>query len=390
MGRSPGRSAQARGGDRDRGGAQRQGRTTRRNPGQAQPARGGRRPAPRFGWSRRLGLAAALVLLGVSVVLAGHALAPPDEPGRSATPVAASPGESPPSVPDVLPVAPELLAPETALTAEPGIELRGRLNEDLPRDGRYRLRIYVNGELALDRRLPRRQNFSVARVPLSEGANSITAAIAGPLGESLHSAPVAIELDSTPPGLGLQEPPSGAVVYGEAVVVRGNSEAGASLTLANRATGWQSPVEVGADGRFEATVALAVGVNDVRAEARDAAGNVTRANLSVERRDGSPSVTLTLSRDRLALAELPTTISLRARVLDPAGLPVDGADVTLSISPPGLPTFTHHAATSAGTVTWSAIRLSRDGAQRGEGLVTVMVVLPDGTTIQQSAFFTID
>jgi hypothetical protein len=390
MGRASSRSGSSRSSGRSATSARR-GQLGRRRTGHAQPARN-RRSRNHVSWSRRLGIVGALLLAGVSVVFAGQALQSPATDSPSATLPTSRPGAAAtatPAQPALLPAAPRLEPPAEEVVSVAEVDIAGRLAEELPRDGRYRLRIYVNGELVRDRRLPRRDAFTLPAVPLAEGANSITIAVSGPAGESLHSAPIEIELDSEPPPVRLSEPQAG-VVYAAETTVRGTSEPGATLTVSNRASRASATLVVPDDGRFEVGLALAQGRNDILVEARDRAGNTNRASVAVERRDGQASVRLSLTRRSIGLAALPATMTIRVRVLDQAGQPVDGAEVTLTFSPPGLPTITHVDTSRDGAVTWAGVRIARDGAQRGQGLVAVLVVMPDGTSLQESEFFTIE
>ena len=328
------------------------------------------------------------------MVLAGQALRPGDRLDPDAPPVASPSGgpagssSSPRPTPAAgLAAAPEVLPPETTLTNQPTVTLSGRLAEDPARDAR-RLRVYVNGELQHGRRLPRSRQFTF-EVALTEGLNSITLAIKGPAGESLHSTPVEIVLDSTPPAISNLEPASGATVYADSVTLRGTSEPGATLRVSSQTNGSSSAVAVPAEGAFEVPVSLVPGANEIQLETRDAAGNSARAGLSIERREGQASVRLDLSRSTIALSELPVSVSLRADVRDAAGQAVDGAEVVFSLSPPGLPTLTYNATTSTGTARWTSVRIA-DWASAGEGLATVFVTLPDGQTLTASEYFAIE
>jgi hypothetical protein len=397
MGRSSNRSGQSRNtgrgaatGRSTRPGTGRSPASNRRRTGHAKRASGGREAA-RVSWSRRIGIIGALLLAGASVVFAGQALQSPEQtagPGSSPInqPGGATAGQT--SAP-TLAQAPTLDQPAPALVTAGEIDVSGRLNEELPRDGSYRLRIYVNGELVRDRRLPRRQAFNIPAVPLTEGHNEITASVAGAVGESLHSGPIEVELDTTPPLINVLEPLAGEI-YASETVVRGTSEAGATLSVSNRTNRAGATLVVPPDGTFEVGLALAAGHNEIVLEARDRAGNTDTTSFSLERREGQASVRLSLSRPTIALESLPAAITIRARVLDAAGGPVDGAEVTLSLSPPGLPTVTHVATSQAGSVIWTGVRIARDGAQPGQGLATVLAVLPDGTTLQASEFFTVE
>lgn len=335
-----------------------------------------------MGWSRRIGIIAALLIGGVSVVFAGQALLPNDsQPASSNTPAPAAT----PTLP--LAAAPELLPPPATLTTEPTITLSGTLSERLSRDGEYRLRIYINGQLERERKLPRRDEFTLD-VPLIEGPNSITLAVSGPAGESLHSAPVEVTLDTTRPQIRDLEPANGQTIYSEQVLLRGSSEAGASLTVSNHTDGASGTLVVSSDGTFEVPLSLLMGFNEIRLSARDSAGNQANSTLTLERREGSAAISFDISRAVIPHADLPVTVSLHVEVIDEARQPVDGAEVTFSLSPPGMPTLTYNATTVNGVARWPSVRISSE-AGHGQGLATVFVTLADGQTLTSSAYFEI-
>jgi hypothetical protein len=308
MGRTPARRSSTRSAGRPP--------AARRGAGATARPRGRANPRPlRIGWSRRLGIVAALLIGGASVALASQALGP--GPGGPGLPRPGSSGVAAHTATAALAAAPELDPPASTLTREPRMTLEGRVADDLPRDGSHRLRIYVNGQLERDRRLPRRERFSI-EVPLAEGVNTVTAAINAPGGESLHSAPVEVTRDSTPPALADLEPASGTTIYADSVTVRGRSEPGASLRVSSRTNGQSTLVEVGPDGSFELQLPLLLGFNEIALEARDAAGNEATASLTLERRQGEPSVGLSLSRTAIDVDALPASVALRADVRDAA------------------------------------------------------------------------
>jgi hypothetical protein len=385
--RSPrdGRGAGSRAGSRS---PARRGGQARPGTGRKRRAGGARRGTARIGWSRRAGIVLALLLLGTSVVLAGRALEGPAPGSPAGTPAT---GSGPPPVVNPIPIppAPVLAAPTEVLVTTDAVEVSGTLPANLPRDGTYRLRIYVNDELARERRLPRRNSFSVRAVPLQQGENEIRAAIAGSGGESLHSAPISITRDDIAPIIRIGAPRAGDTVHDEEAVLRGRTEAGATLLIRNRTTGQELELVGAEDGRFEASIPLVMGSNEIALQARDAAGNRSQATVNIVREEGAAAVELILSRDSLAISTLPTSITLTARITDEAGAPADDADVTFSFSPPGQPTTTFRARSSDGVATWRRVRIPREAAVTGQGFATVLVTLPSGRTLQESARFSI-
>jgi hypothetical protein len=334
----------------------------------------------------------ALLILGTSIVLAGQALQSPADGPLGSTP---RPGDNPQpgSTPAIgampVPSAPVLNPPEQALVTSASVELTGTLPEGLLRDGSHRLRIYVNGELVRERRLPRRDAFKVDSVPLRQGENAVQAAIVGPGGESLHSSPVAVTRDDVAPIIRLMEPRDGVTVHSDTQLLRGRSEAGAALEITNRATSQAWEATADDDGRFEVALSLALGRNRIAVHARDVAGNRSRASIDVVREEGAAAVNLSLSRDTLAMEALPTALNLTARITDELGAAVDGAEVTFSISPPGQSTTTFRTTSSNGVAVWRAVRVPREGTSSGPGFATVLVALPSGRTLQGSARFTV-
>jgi len=78
-----------------------------------------------------------------------------------------------------------------------------------------------------------------------------------------------VRTDTVPPYLVIQEPADGSILRDGPVLVRGTTEPGATLSFQG------APLAIGPDGAFETTVQPAEGRNELRAEARDPAGNRT-------------------------------------------------------------------------------------------------------------------
>jgi hypothetical protein len=333
----------------------------------------------RISWSRRIGAALALLALGGSIVLAGQAL---DDGVDPASRPSAGPSREP------LPPAPVVGQPAQTLIAATTIDLDVQLAGGLAPRSAYRLRIYVNDELVREQRLPRDEPALLTDVPLQPGDNWISVAVWGPAGESLHSAAVHVVRDDEPPPIHVSAPTS-RNVYTRQVVLRGRTEAGARLIVRNPASDENYELDVGGDARFEIQLNLAMGENVITLRAIDAAGNRSRATVRLVRLESSAAVTLEARPATLKLEDLPATVTLQARITGLRGEPVDGAQVTFSISVPGQQTSTYQTTSHAGLAVWRGVRIPRDGAREGHGLATVMVVLGDGLddelTLQESA-----
>jgi hypothetical protein len=338
-------------------------------------------------------------VIGSSIVLAGQAIGPGGaSPGQGRSPHAAASlaprategrRTQPPATADGIPLTPILKSPDVSVVTEATIDLQGTLPEGLAGQAGYRLRVYVNEELVRERRVPRRRNFTLGAVPLEQGTNTITLAISGPGGESLHSTAVELIRDDEEPLIRVLEPRPGGLVRDEEILLRGRSEAGATVRVLNETTDEEIDTTADEEGAFEAPLRLALGENTVRLRAEDAAGNRASATITLTHEPSAAAVALTVSHQNLRLGSLPASIVLRAVVTDDAGAPIDGAEVTFSVSPPGQTTSTFLTQTERGTATWRDVRIPREGAVAGQGYATVLAVLPDGDTLQGSAVFTI-
>ncbi len=78
-----------------------------------------------------------------------------------------------------------------------------------------------------------------------------------------------IKTDTIPPYLAILEPAEGSILRDGPIVVRGATEPGATLSVQG------APLAVGTDGAFRTVVQPVEGRNELRAEARDPAGNRT-------------------------------------------------------------------------------------------------------------------
>lgn len=357
---------------------------------------------PRISWSRRLGAGLALALLGTSIVLAGQVLdAPPAVPGKSVVPGSSVAAGSPPggssssasarpsSEPTAALAAPALEPPDLSLVAAAAIDVSGTLPAGLPRDGTVDLRVYVNDVLERQRRLPDRDEFVVRSVPLRQGENQIVAVLHSSDGEGHRSAALVVTRDDVAPRIRLDEPSRGATITEDDVTLAGTTEPGALLTVANATNSREVSTTADDEGSFAVSIGVDAGPNVLTMIAVDAAGNRGREELTVTAGESSAQVSLTVSDETISLSRLPATVTLTVHVFGEDGAPVDGADVTFSLSQPGQPTVTYRAASDDGTAEWRNVRLPRGGARAGQGFATAMVVLPAGTTLQASATFTV-
>jgi hypothetical protein len=318
---------------------------------------------------------ALLVLAGGAIVFAGGGLNAPEH----------QPGSSDSGAP--LP-APQILTPEVVLTRATTVDLTLIRPSGLDPNVTYTVRITVNGNTAKEPPLPQQEQFVVAGVPLSEGENSVRAVLVDDAGLGATSPPLTITRDTTAPVIRVTRPEPGSTVYGEQDTLRGRTEAGATIDITDVATGAAVAASVDTDGRFTADLTLALGANQLQLSSRDPAGNEASARITITRASSLAVLTLTVSDDQLKVADLPQKVEATAVIKDENGQPVDGAQVTFSLSPPNATTLTYRTLSVAGIASWPDLQIT--GADPlGSWLVTVLAVLPSGTELRANKSVTV-
>jgi hypothetical protein len=242
--------------------------------------------------------------------------------------------------------------------------------------------VTVNGEASRERPLPQQEQFVISDIALIEGENSIRAALVGEGDFGTTSAPLTITRDSTAPVIRVTRPEPGSTVYSDTDTLRGRTEAGATLSITNLVSGDSVDATVDPDGRFAADLTLSLGANQLFLSSRDLAGNLAGAHITISRAESLAELTLTVSDDQLKAADLPQRLVANAFVQDERGQPVDGAQVTFSLSPPNATTMTYRTLTVAGNAAWAELDINSPDDPHGAWLVTVLAVLPSGTELR--------
>ncbi|MFO1540896.1 MAG: hypothetical protein ACKOTZ_10735 [Chloroflexota bacterium] len=356
-------------------------RTGRRGPAGARTGAG---DAPLTPW-RRAGVAVIAAALGLSVVLAlGGTQTPVAPPGPDGPDPTARPAPTATAATPADTTVPVIAAPEPALTTEAEWPARISIPDPgIPVDD-LKLRIYRNGEDILLVKV--KELETTRKVPLKRGENRIEVALVTPEGEGPRSAPVFITLDTQPPRIDVDAPRDGAIVTTTLVEVRGTSEPGLEILVRNTTNGAEQRVTTADDGSFGLEIRAGTGQNRIVLSATDAAGNRREETLVITVGTGEGQATLKVTPGTVRLAELPTTVTIRAEVRDVDGKPADGVIVDFSITIPGLETEVWEATTDPdGLATWPDVVIPRQGASAGEGLVTAVVELGDGTPAIQVA-----
>ena len=271
---------------------------------------------------------------------------------------------------------PSLEQPSEPYTAESTVDLVVTVPQGLSGSLDHRIRVY----LALPDQPPTAiQESPIAETPktiipvtLEKGINDFTVSIVGPAGESETSAPARYVLDATPPKITVTSPKNNAVVNGKAVTLKGKTQARTTLLARNDASGSSIAGTAGTDGTFTLSLALSPGVNTIVITGTDPAGNVTETSLKVRRGSGKLTAKLTASDYSIKRSSLPEPVTLSATVTDPDGKPLDGADITFTLSMPGIPTVTVDGKTNSNGKASFTTTIPK-GADLGQGSATVLV-----------------
>lgn len=338
---------------------------------------------------RRLGVGVVVGALVVTVLLGmGGTSRPGAEPDPTDAPIAASDAPDATATPDaaqtidpdapVPAVAPVILPPaKTILTVRkvtlpisipsPGEPLKG-----------LALRVYRNGDLAMDPMRVRDLTMTIKDIPLKRGQNRIAIALANAAGEGARSDPVVFTVDDRAPKIAIDEPEDGSVVNSTIATVRGKTDPGLTVVVRNPGFGATETAVADDRGVFITEIRLDKATNRLEVSTVDEAGNATKQTVTVVRGDTEPQSKLTLSKSELRFNQLPQTINIRLEVRDPDGRPLDDVPVTFTLSPPGLSTETYSTQTVDGIARWDGVLIK--GANRGNGYVTARADLTDGLT----------
>lgn len=216
-------------------------------------------------------------------------------------------------------------------------------------------------------------------VALAKGANTFTATIAGPSGESAPSAGVVVTLDVSKPPISITTPKNGASVTGTSVAVKGKTQAGSSVRVQDDANGATANTTADDTGLFSTSIAVAAGPNNLTVTVTDPAGNSNTATISVALGTGTLRVKLVGTVYQFDSKRLPTSVTFTATVVGADGSRVAGASALFTVSVPGLqPVVSAPIITDQRGVASFTTSIPK-GAMAGSGLTTVLITLPTGS-----------
>ena len=216
------------------------------------------------------------------------------------------------------------------------------------------------------------QSFGIA-ISLTKGSNDFSVTLVAGATESEHSAIVTYVLDTTAPKVTISSPAAGATLNAPVATITGKTQARSSVVAHDTVSGASATTSAAADGTFSLTIALASGSNSITVSATDPAGNVGAATLTLKRGAGRLTAKITASAYQFSARSLPQPITLRATVTNPDGNPLAGANVTFSLSVPGVPAISTDAVTdSNGNATFTTT-IPRGATAGLSGPATILV-----------------
>jgi hypothetical protein len=302
--------------------------------------------------------------------------------GLTATP---SPRPTIPVVAD----APVITAPDEPYTNQPAVDLIMALPPEVVGDADTSVRIYLS---LSEEPAVRLRDVPVGALPtlvvpgleLTPGRNDFSATVVSPAGESNRSPVVTWVLDTDPPGINVTSPKEGQTINRAAVAITGKTQARSTIVGRNEANAASVSAEAASDGTFELVVPIEIGPNGISLISTDPAGNVGEAVVAVQRGTGKLTAALRVGPVRLSRARLPDPLELSVVVNDPDGRPLEGAQVTFTLSIPGIQVVTSEAETAGNGRAVFRTTVPK-GAVVGEGLATVLVRTGEfGTTTDQT------
>jgi len=280
--------------------------------------------------------------------------------------------------PSVLPIsdAPTIKAPIEPYTTADSTDLEVTVPRNLAGNADYRIRIYLalqaQPAVAIDEVAIAATPTTIVPVQLTKGINDFSVTIVGPSGESASSAIVRYIQDKVPPKITVDSPTNGAIVNGKSVDITGKTQGRTTLIARNATNGASITSDAGIDGTFTLTLAITAGVNRITIDGTDPAGNTAQVALIVKRGTGKLTVSLSASSYQFKQNRLPQSIRLTAIASDPDGRPLAGADVTFTLSIPGIATVTMDVKTAAnGSATFTTT--IPKGVDKGQGSATVLL-----------------
>jgi hypothetical protein len=345
----------------------------------------------------RLGLALTVVALGVGVLYVGAgglsrvAGAVGTSFGGFMDELIATPVPTSTDIP--ISAAPLLEPPDEPFTATAEVDLMVTVPAELVGDDVHRIRIFQQlkdqSPVAIGEFPIGQTQRIVVPVVLEKGINDFAATIVGPSGGSEASPTIRYVYDKSKPSIKISSPKDDAKVNRKAVEIKGTTQSRATLIARNESNDASVSGQAEADGTFTLSLPIRAGTNRITITATDPAGNVGEKELRVRRGSGKLVVALSASDYRFSRKRLPDPIRLTATVTDPDGNRLEGAQVTFTLSVPGIAVITREATTDGnGRASFETTIPKR--ADIGQGLAAVLVDTDDFGSLDDRAVISIE
>ncbi|MDP9482197.1 MAG: hypothetical protein M3P84_03135 [Chloroflexota bacterium] len=344
----------------------------------------------------RIGLGLVVVALGAVVVFAGVGLlgnvvaAVGKAFDQTILSVTTTPSPSPTLA--VAPNAPTLSVPAESYTNQKSVDLTGTIPPGfIGREGAS-IRIYrtlpdQGPQQIAEQDIGPTAGFTVPGLELAKGRNDFSATLIDAGGESAPSKVVTYILDTTKPKITISKPGKDAVVNGKTVTLVGKTQARSALVAKNLANNASITGTAGDDGAFRLLLAIAPGPNSIRITATDPANNEGVLVINVNRGAGKLRAAITASRYQFSRKSLPSEVTLTVDVNDPDGHALEGATVTITLTPPGVGPITRTVTSDgSGRVTW---RVTIPRAALGRGVAAALVHTKDFGDTTDQTFITV-
>jgi hypothetical protein len=237
---------------------------------------------------------------------------------------------------------PTLDAPAEPYTNQPAVDITGTIPLQFLGEEGLNVRLYVTPKdvettFVAEQPIADRASFVFPSVALLDGSQEFTATLAtSDENESDPSATITFILDKAKPKISVSSPKNNAIVNGRNATIKGKTQGRSTIIVRNERNGASASATAAPDGTFEVPIALGPGANAIVIGVTDPAGNEAEAKLTIRKGSGKLVASLRASRYQFSRRDLPDPITISVTVTDPDGRAVKNAQVTFTLSVPGL------------------------------------------------------
>ena len=346
-------------------------------------------------------LAASIVVMGGFIVWAGSGGVGPflasvvSGFGGFVETVGTAVGSTAPTEAPITSDAPVITSPEQPYTNAETIDVTVRVPAAIAGETGYTVRLYVtlpdtDPKILAEAPVGATSVLVIPGVTLAKGSNDLQASVLGPGGESELSPVVSWVFDNVKPKVAVTSPKSGASISKTSTTVKGKTQAGSTVRLANNVNGATATVVAGKDQLWEAKIAIGEGINVITITITDPAGNVNTGTLKLRHGSGELRAVLTGSAYRFKASKLPKQVSFTVVVTDPGGSRLAGATALFTVQVPGLEAIVSGEIRTNGSGSATFTTNIPKGAMKGSGLATVLVTTDGLGTITDRQVLTVD